>query len=70
MALFVREFLASEQITVLEHQPYSLDRVPSDFLLSQKIKEILMTPVQVESESRVYRGVERESTGRLKLGIW
>jgi hypothetical protein len=36
MALSVREFLASKQITVLEHPPYS----PDSFLFL-KIKEIL-----------------------------
>jgi histone-lysine N-methyltransferase SETMAR len=37
----VREFLASKQITVLEHPPYSPDLAPNDFLLLPKIKEIL-----------------------------
>jgi hypothetical protein len=37
-ALSVREFLASKQITMLEHPPYSLDLAPSDFLLFLKIK--------------------------------
>jgi hypothetical protein len=41
MALPVREFLASKQITVLKHPPYSPDLAPSDFFLLQKIKEIL-----------------------------
>jgi hypothetical protein len=40
MALSVREFLASKQITVLEHPPYSQDLAPNDFLLFLKIKEI------------------------------
>jgi transposase len=40
-ALSLREFLASKQITVLEHPPYSLDPAPCDFLLFPKIKEIL-----------------------------
>jgi hypothetical protein len=35
------EFLASKQITVLEHPPYSPHLAPSDFLLFPKIKEIL-----------------------------
>jgi hypothetical protein len=39
-ALSVREFLASKQIPVLEHPPYSLDLDPSDFFLFPKIKEI------------------------------
>jgi hypothetical protein len=33
--------LASKQITVLEHPPYSLDLVPSALFLFPKIKEIL-----------------------------
>jgi histone-lysine N-methyltransferase SETMAR len=37
----VRECLASKQINVLEHPPYSPDLAPSDFLLFTKIKEIL-----------------------------
>ena len=36
----VREFLATKQITVLEHPAYLLDLAPSDFSLFQKIKEI------------------------------
>jgi hypothetical protein len=32
----VREFLASKQIAVLEHPPYSLDLAPSDFFLFQR----------------------------------
>jgi hypothetical protein len=35
------EFLATKQITVLEHPAYSTDLAPSDFFLFQKIKEIL-----------------------------
>jgi len=41
MALSVREFLATKQITVLEHPANSLDLAPSDFILFPKIKEIL-----------------------------
>ena len=41
MALSVREFLATKQITVLEHPAYSPNLAPSDFFLFQKIKEIL-----------------------------
>jgi len=37
----VREFLATKQITVLEHPAYSPDLAPSDFFLFLKIKEIL-----------------------------
>ena len=40
-ALPVREFLATKQITVLEHPAYSPDLAPSDFFLFPKIKEIL-----------------------------
>jgi hypothetical protein len=41
IALSAREFLATRQITVLEHRAYSLDLAPSDFFLFPKIKEIL-----------------------------
>ena len=34
------EFLASKQITVLEHPAYSPDLAPSDFFLFPKMKEI------------------------------
>ena len=37
----LREFLATKQITVLEHPDYSPDLAPSDFFLFPKIKEIL-----------------------------
>ena len=41
-ALSVREFLATKQITVLEHRACSPDLAPSDFFfLFSKIKEIL-----------------------------
>ena len=40
-ALSVREFLATKQITVLEHPAYSPDQPRSDFFLFPKIKEIL-----------------------------
>jgi len=36
-----RRFLATKQITVLEHPAYSPDLAPSDFILFPKIKEIL-----------------------------
>jgi hypothetical protein len=35
----VRGFLATKQITVLEHPAYSPDLTPSDFFLFPKIKE-------------------------------
>ena len=41
MALPVREFLATKQITVLEHPAYSPDLAHSDFFMFPKIKEIL-----------------------------
>jgi len=34
------EFLATKQITVLEHPAYSPDLVPNDFFLFPKVKEI------------------------------
>jgi len=37
----VREFLATKQITVLEHPACSPDLAPSDFFLLPNIKEIL-----------------------------
>jgi hypothetical protein len=37
----VRGFLASKQINVLEHPPYSLDLAPNDFFLYLKIKRTL-----------------------------
>ena len=40
-ALSVREFLATKQITVLEHPASSPDLAPSDFFLFPRIKEIL-----------------------------
>jgi len=35
------EFLATKQITVLEHPAYSPDLAPNDFFMFPKIKEIL-----------------------------
>jgi hypothetical protein len=40
-ALSVREFLATKQVSVLEHPAYSQDLGPNDFFLFPKIKEIL-----------------------------
>jgi hypothetical protein len=40
IALSVRKFLASKQITVLAHPPYSPDLAPNDVFLFQKVKEI------------------------------
>ena len=39
--LSVRDFLATKQITVLEHPAYSPDLGPSDFFLFPKVKEVL-----------------------------
>ena len=36
-----QEFLATKQITVLEHPAYSPDLAPSDFFLFPKMEEIL-----------------------------
>jgi transposase len=41
VALSMRVLLASKQITVLEHPPYSPDLAPSDIFLFLKIKKIL-----------------------------
>jgi len=40
-ALSVREFLATKQITVLEHPTYSPELASRDFFLFPKVKEIL-----------------------------
>jgi transposase len=40
-ALSAREFVATKQVTMLEHPAYSPDLAPSDFFLFLKIKEIL-----------------------------
>jgi len=40
-ALSVRDFLATKQITMLEHPACSPDLAPSDFFLFLKVKEIL-----------------------------
>jgi histone-lysine N-methyltransferase SETMAR len=37
----VGEFLASKQITVLEHPPYSPDLAPNNLFLLPRIKEIV-----------------------------
>jgi hypothetical protein len=37
----MREFLATKQITILEHPSYSLDLVPNNFFLFLRINEIL-----------------------------
>jgi len=39
--LFVKQFLANKNITVLEHPPYSPDLAPCDFYLLPKIKSML-----------------------------
>lgn len=40
-ALSVKQFLASKNITILEHLPYSPDLAPCDFFLFPKIKSAL-----------------------------
>jgi len=40
-ALYVREFLATKQITVLEHPAYSPNLAHNDFFLFPNIKEIV-----------------------------
>ena len=40
-ALSVREYLATKQMTVLEHPAYSPDLAHSDFVVFLQIKEIL-----------------------------
>ena len=41
IALSLREFLVTKQITVLEHPVYSPDLATNDFFLFLKIKEML-----------------------------
>jgi len=41
MALSMRDFLATKQITVLEHSAYSPDLAPNVIFLFPKMKEIL-----------------------------
>ena len=55
MALSVREFLATKQITVLEHPASSPDLPPSDFFLFPKIKELL--------KGRHFDGIDDSSEG-------
>jgi len=40
-ALSVREFLAKNSITKMDHQPYSPDLIPCDFWLFPKLKNVL-----------------------------
>jgi hypothetical protein len=54
----VREFLATEQITVLEHPAYSPDLACSDFFLFPKIKKIL--------KGRHFDDIRSNSTASLK----
>jgi len=58
MALSVREFLATKQITVLEHPAYSPDLAPSDFFLFPKLKEIL--------KGRQFDDIRSNTTAALK----
>ena len=57
-ALSLREFLATKQITVLEHPAYSPDLAPSDSFLFPKIKEIL--------EGRHFDDIRSNTTAALK----
>ena len=40
-ALGIREFLAKNNIAVLEQPPYSLDLAPCDFFLFPKLKQVI-----------------------------
>ena len=40
-ALEIQEFLAKNNIAVLEQQPYSPDLAPCDFFLFPKLKEVI-----------------------------
>ena len=40
-ALGIREFLAKNNIAVVEQAPYSLDLAPCDFFLFPKVKEVI-----------------------------
>ena len=51
-ALSVREFLATKQITVLEHPAYSPDLAPSDFFMFLKIKEILKAALKAIPQNK------------------
>jgi hypothetical protein len=57
-ALSVWEILASKQIAVLKHPPYSPDLAPSDFFLFAKIKEIL--------KGRYFDDIRSNTTAALK----
>jgi hypothetical protein len=61
-ALSAREFLATKQITVLEHPAYSPDLAPSDFFLFPKIKEILK-----ERHFEDIDNIRSSTTGALKV---
>ena len=58
-ALPVKQFLATTNITVLEHPPYSPDLAPCDFYLFPKIKSVLQGThfVSVESVKAKMAGV-------------
>jgi len=53
-----KEFLATKQITVLEHPAYSLDLAPNDFFLFPKINEIF--------KGRHFDDIRRNTTAALK----
>jgi transposase len=44
--LSVREFLATKQITMLEHPAYSPDLAPNDFFLFPKIQKIFIDDIK------------------------
>ena len=50
-ALGIREFLAKNNIAVLEQPPYSPDLAPCDFFLSPKLKEVIKRTRFQDSEA-------------------
>ena len=48
-ALTIRQFLASRQVSTLDHPPYSPDLAPSDFFLFPKLKGVLKGTVSTTS---------------------
>ena len=57
-ALSVKQFLATENIAVLEHPPYSPDLAPCDFYLFPKINSVLKGTHFVSVESVKAKTVE------------
>jgi len=63
-ALSGREFLATKQITVLEHPAYLPDLAPNDFFLFPKIKEVLKgRPFHKTNSKIVLKGVLGDGIG-------